>query len=220
MSSHDDGFDAPTTKIRGAEFDGSGFSPGGGFDQQTSVVSRPDDVDDVRDEQNRWHGGLDFGLLVLRVLVGGTMGAHGLQKLFGLFDGPGIGGFAQALDGFGYTSQTTLLAWITALAEVGGGALLVLGLFTPLGAAAILGVAANIVYAKYTLGGRFFTGENGLGFEYELLLGGAAFALLFTGAGRVSIDKNTPWRRKPLPYAILGLLLAGAASAVVILLFR
>ncbi|WP_243859246.1 DoxX family protein [Amycolatopsis arida] len=182
------------------------------------MLAGVDDTPSDRDrDATRWHGGLDFGLLILRVVLGGTMFAHGLQKLFGAFDGPGIGGFAQALSGpFGYSGNTTLLSWITALSETLGGLLLVLGLFTPLGAAAILGVAANVVYVKWANG--FFMGNNG--FEYELLIGTVALALLFTGAGRISVDKNTPWRRRPMPFALLGLLLAAAASVVVLVVFR
>ncbi|MEU6642421.1 DoxX family protein [Saccharomonospora sp. NPDC046836] len=218
MSTRDD-FDAHTTKITDETYDQAGFSSGAGLGQTTSLAAPNDDIFGDEDKPDRWHGGLDFGLLVLRLALGGTMAAHGLQKLFGLFDGPGIDGFAEVLRGLGYTSQTTLLSWITGIAELGGGALLILGLFTPLGAAALLGVVANIIYAKYTLGGRFFTGE-GAGFEYELMLGAMAFALLFTGSGRVAIDKNTPWRSRPLPFALMSLVLAGAATAVVIFLFR
>lgn len=165
----------------------------------------------------RWHGGLDFALLVLRVVLGGTMLGHGLQKLFGLFGGPGIGGFAEALSStFGFTGYTTLLSWITAFTETAGGVLLVLGLFTPLAAAGILGVTATIVYVKFDAG--FFAAQQG--FEYELLLAATAFALLFTGAGRLAFDVHTPWRRKPMPYAVVGLLLAAAASVVILILFR
>ncbi|MBK1786880.1 DoxX family protein [Prauserella cavernicola] len=216
MSTHDDELDQPTTKFSADQYDNSGFSATGAAGQTTSLTP-PRELEPDED-QNRWHGGLDFGLLVLRLLLGGTMIAHGLQK-FGLFDGPGLGGFADALTGLGYTSQTTLLSWMTALAEVGGGALLVLGLFTPLGAAAVLGVTVNIIFVKFEAGGRFFTGDGG-GFEYELVLAGLAFALLFTGAGRASLDKNTPWRQRPFAFGLVGFLLAGAASGVVIALFR
>ena len=164
-----------------------------------------------------WHGGIDTGLLILRVVLGGTMGAHGLQHLFGAFGGPGVGGFARVLGGFGYTSQTTLLSWITGVSEVGGGLLVIVGLFTPLGAAALLGVAANIVYAKFR--GGFFE-RQGQGFEFELVLASLALTLLCTGSGRLAMDANTPWRRKPWPFGLLGLLLAAAASVAVIVLFR
>ncbi|WP_020671105.1 DoxX family protein [Amycolatopsis nigrescens] len=185
---------------------------------QTTVI--PDlgaEPDERADTPTRWHGGLDFGLLVLRVVLGGTMGAHGLQKIFGLFNGPGIDGFAKVLEGYGFTSQTTLLSWVTGLTEIGGGGLLVLGLFTPLGAAGILGLTSSIVYVKAHTG--FFNGA-GVGFEYELLLGTVALVLLFTGSGRLALDVNTPWRRKPLGFGIFGFLLAAAAAVLVLVLFR
>ncbi len=140
------------------------------------------------------HGGIDFGLL----------------------GGPGIDGFAQALTAMGFTGGTTLLAWVTALAEVVGGTLLVVGLFTPLGAAAVLGVLANAVYGKVESG---FFAANG-GFEFDLLIALVAFALLFTGAGRVSIDRNTPWRRRPWPLGLVSLMLAAGLSVAVVVLFR
>jgi putative oxidoreductase len=167
--------------------------------------------------ESKWHGGLDLGLLIIRVVLGGTMGAHGLQHLFGAFGGPGVGGFARVLGGFGFTGQTTLLSWITGVSEIAGGALVIVGLFTPLGAAALLGVAANVVYAKFH--GGFFDGQ-GKGFEFELVLAALALSLLCTGAGRVSLDVNTPWRRRPWPFGLLGFLLAAAASVTVIVLFR
>jgi putative oxidoreductase len=118
---------------------------------------------------------------------------------------------------FGYHKQTTLLSWITGVTEVAGGALVLVGLFTPLAAAGLLGVAANVVYAKFH--GGFFEG-NGKGFEFELLLGLVALALVFTGAGRISLERNTPWRKRPLPLGLVSLLLAAAASVVVIVLTR
>ncbi|WP_246257682.1 DoxX family protein [Amycolatopsis anabasis] len=210
MTTHDDEY-AST-----GQFDSSGYSTSTG-NAPTSTLS--DTSDEARDSGSRWHGGADLGLLVVRVVVGVIMAGHGAQKLFGWFDGPGIGPTAQGLASMGYTSQTTLLAWVTALTETGGGLLLILGLFTPLGAAAILGVMGNILYLKAKTG--FFMGmEMGTGFEYELLIAAVAFALLFTGPGRISIDVNTPWRRKPVGFGFAGLLLAAAASLVVILVFR
>ncbi|MCP2254179.1 putative oxidoreductase [Prauserella aidingensis] len=202
-----DNFDSPTTKFDSGAYDESGFDRQG----NDSMLA---DVEESAPEPDRWHAGLDVGLLVLRLGLAMVMGAHGLQKLFGLFDGPGIGGFADALTAMGYTGQTTLLAWITALAETGGALLLALGLFTPIGAAAVLGVAINIVVSKFQLGSGYFEAE------LDLLVGVAALALLFTGAGRIAIDKNTPWRRKPGVFGLFGLLLAAAASIVIIVMFR
>lgn len=178
-------------------------------------------LSDVQDpaprEPDRWHGGLDIGLLVLRLLLGAIMGAHGLQHLFGLFGGPGIDGFAKVLSGCGYTTQTTLLSWIIGVTEVGVSLLLIAGLFTPVASAALLGVAINVVYVKFC--GGFFEG-SGKGFEFELLLAGVALAILCMGAGRISLDRNTPWRRRPMPIGLLALLLSVAASVVVLVLCR
>lgn len=218
VSTHGDQFSDQHTSTYGSSDPAGGGAYGASAEQTTllsGVQSEPAEPEGGA-AGTRWHGGLDFGLLVLRILLGGTMLGHGLQKLFGLFDGPGISGFAGALESaFGFTSQTTLLSWITAVTETVSGALLVLGLFTPLAAAGILGVAASVVYLKF--GGGFFSRQ---GFEYELLLAGAAFTLLFTGAGRIAVDVNTPWRRKPMPFAVFGVLLAAAASVLVLVLFR
>lgn len=212
MSTQDNEFSSSGT----SGFDESGFSTSAG-EQTTSFLPPSQETDKQESgEGTRWHGGLDLGLLLLRLMLGVTMVAHGSQKVFGLFDGPGIGGFAQSLAGMGFSS-TTLLAWVTGFSELVGGLLLALGLFTPLGAAAILGVTANIVYLKF--GSGFFTGPKS-GFEYELLLGVVALALLFTGAGRAALDVHTPWRRKPLPFAILGVLVAAAATVVTLVVFH
>ncbi|HEY2063020.1 DoxX family protein [Amycolatopsis sp. NBC_01480] len=187
-----------------------------GDDYQTSLLSGVEDSSgDATDEPRQ--AGLGLGLLVLRLGLGVIMGAHGLQHLFGAFGGPGVGGFAHVLEMFGYHKQTTLLSWITGVTEVAGGALVLVGLFTPLAAAGLLGVAANVVYAKFH--GGFFVGD-GKGFEFELLLGLVALALVFTGAGRISLERNTPWRKRPLPLGLVSLLLAAAASVVVIVLTR
>ncbi len=181
---------------------------------QTTLMS---DVQDEPADDGPRQGGLGFGLLVLRLVLGGTMGAHGLQHLFGLFGGQGISGFAHHLETMGFHKQTTLLSWITGISELAGGALVIIGFFTPLGAAALLSVAANAVYAKFR--GGFFEGQ-GQGFEFELLLAATALSLLFTGAGPISLERNTPWRKRPLPLGLVSLLLAVAASVVVIVLTR
>jgi putative oxidoreductase len=183
--------------------------------QPTSLLSGVED--DGADDTPR-QGGLGLGLLILRLALGATMGAHGLQHLFGLFGGPGIGGFARVLETFGYHKQTTLLSWITGITELAGGVLVIIGLFTPLAAAGLLGVMANAVYAKFH--GGFFEGGQGQGFEFELLLGASALSLLFTGSGPISLERNTPWRKRPLPLGLVSLLLAAAAAVVVIVLTR
>ncbi|MEV0072398.1 MULTISPECIES: DoxX family protein [unclassified Amycolatopsis] len=187
-----------------------------GDDYQSGLLSGVGDTTNDNDDEVR-QGGLGLGLLILRLGLAAIVGAHGLQHLFGAFGGPGITGFAHLLETFGFHKQTTLLSWVTGIVEVGGSALLLVGLFTPLAAAGILGVAASAVFAKFH--GGFFEGD-GRGWEFELLIGVVALALIFTGAGRISLERNTPWRKRPLPLGVVSLLLAAAASVVVIVLTR
>lgn len=199
------------------------FSDSGYFESteatERNLVTDDDDDDDYAPARpsTRWHGGLDFGLLILRLALGGTLGVHGLQKVFGLFGGPGVNEFARQLGEQGFANQTTLVSWLGGLAEVAGGGLLVLGLFTPSAAATLLSVTAMSVYLTYRNG--YFLGA-GTGYEYHLVLAAMALGLLFTGPGRISLDVNTPWRRNPVPFAFLGLVLAVGAVAVVIFVFR
>ena len=78
----------------------------------------------------------DLGLLTLRVGVGGTLIAHGTQKLFG--GGGGGGGLAGTggfFDSVGFTPGK-LNAVLAGAGEAGGGALLALGLAAPAAGAA------------------------------------------------------------------------------------
>jgi putative oxidoreductase len=165
-----------------------------------------------------WHAGLDLGLLVLRLVLGGLFVAHGLQKLFGWFqsDGTvdGINGTVKLLEGFGFHDHTTLLAWITGVTELAGGTLIVLGLFTPAGAAAILGLMGSAIWVRFN--GHYFAGRV----ELESMYAAAAFALLFIGPGRVSLDRPTPWYRHASAFGVVFFLLAAAASVTMLVVFR
>jgi putative oxidoreductase len=188
-------------------FPGSGGSGFGATDPATRPNLRP----------LAWNGGTDFGLLLLRFAVGGTFFAHGMQKVFGMWGGPGPGGFARALEGFGY-QQAATLSWVTGIAELVAGAFVVLGVLTPLAAAALLAIKINAVLLK--MGGGFFvTGPAGSdAVELDVVLGLAAAALVFTGPGRVALDNGRPWHRRPASWGVLSLVV-GVAAAVLVYLF-
>lgn len=184
-----------------------------------------DDFEDDLDDQlpaTRWHVGLDIGLLVLRIAVGGAMLLSGLYK-FGMFGGTGIDAWPAILESQGFTSQTEILSWLLALTEVAGGGALIVGLFTPLAAAGVLGVTACATYLAHKIG--YFPEMHpggGLieGYAQPLQIAAGSVALLFTGPGRLALDIAFPWRKRPLPYGILGLLLGAAAAIAVMALFR
>ncbi len=210
------GVSAPTTQIRtgsgaydSVDADYTDAAPGA-FDQQRGV----DFYDDV-DRGARWHGGADLGLLILRLALGVILGLHGAQKLFGVLGGPGTDGFAESLTTMGF-EQTAILSLVTGAAELGGGALLVLGLFTPLGAAGIAGVMGPAIALNAQSG--FFASDGGV--EFEVMLLAAAVALMFTGPGRASLDNGRAWYRRPLLSGFLCLLLAAGSAAAVFFLLR
>jgi putative oxidoreductase len=128
--------------------------------------------------------GLDTGLLLLRLLIGLTLAAHGAQKCFGMFKGGGIAGTGNWLASIGFhpARRQAILAGGT---ELLGGLALAFGILTPLAAAAIIGVMAVAAVAGHPGKGFFVTRG---GWEYCLVLAGAAAAVAFTGPGDLSFD--------------------------------
>lgn len=127
----------------------------------------------------------DTGLLILRAGVGGAMAAHGAQKLFGAFDGPGLQGTAGFLGSMGL-QQSHYWAGAAAAGEFGGGTLMALGMLGPLGSIGTLSAMA-MATQKAHLGKPFFAAQGGP--EVPALYSTVALALAATGPGRYSIDK-------------------------------
>jgi putative oxidoreductase len=158
--------------------------------------------------------GLDIGLLLLRVVVGLTLAAHGAQKLFGWFGGRGLAGTAQGYERMGYRPGT-LMALLAGVGEAGGGALLALGLLTPLGAAAGIGVMLNAIVSAHLSKG-FWNTKGGL--EFPLTVATVFAAVAFTGPGRFSLDRAVGWQQAGWAWgavAVAAGLLAGLAVLAV-----
>lgn len=144
----------------------------------------------------------DVGLLVLRLVAGVTLAAHGYPKLFG---GPGkqphpllartMGpnypaamersgpGFVAGLEKMG-VPYPEVAATASGLTEFGGGLALAAGILTRPTALAVafnMGVAARKAHWK-----NGFYGQGG--YEFPLLLGAVALSLALTGPGAISID--------------------------------
>ena len=145
---------------------------------------------------------MTFGLLVLRVVLGLTLAAHGMQKLAGWFGGYGLEGTGKFFEQLGFVPGKRS-AFLAGAAEAGAGVLLVLGLATPLAAAAFV---ATMLVAVVTVHGKngFFATQGG--YEYNLVLALGALSLAFTGPGALSLD------------AALGIELTGAAGGVAALI--
>lgn len=127
---------------------------------------------------------VDLSMLALRLTLAVVFVAHGAQKLFGSFDGPGLDATADSFEASGL-SPGEVLAPLAGVGELAAGILLLLGLLTPLASVTIVVVMAVAIAST--------TGQNGLfvandGFEINLALGAMALALLLGGPGRISLD--------------------------------
>lgn len=149
---------------------------------------------------------MEYGLLLLRLVVGALFAAHGAQKLFGWFDGGGPRGTARFFGSLGYR-MPAVLAVVVGLAEVGGGLLLAAGFLTPLAAfllaTVMLNAIATAVWPKGLLGG----------WELELTLLTVVVALTATGPGRLSLDDALGWADDLSGTAWASLALAAAIVA-------
>jgi putative oxidoreductase len=126
---------------------------------------------------------VSVGLLILRIAVGLTMAAHGSQKLFGWFEGPGFNKMQKGLQAQGFKPAALWVAFAV-LGELGGGLSLAFGLLTSVGAAGVFGAMFLATRSHWKNG---FWGTK-RGFEYPLNLLLAATTLGFTGAGAYSLD--------------------------------
>jgi putative oxidoreductase len=120
----------------------------------------------------------DAGLLMLRVIVGGTFLVHGIDKLIDL---SATESYFASLD----IPAPGLMAPFVAVTETAGGALLLLGLATRLVGPALAGDMLVALLTEH-IGDGFFADEGGI--EFPLLLGSASVVLVLTGAGRFSTD--------------------------------
>jgi len=127
---------------------------------------------------------VDLGLLILRVLVGVTFAAHGMQKLFGWFGGGGRSATARwfASLGFGDGRTATLMAGGS---EISGGLGLAAGLLTPLAAAALVGTMTTAAFVNNADGGFWSVAK---GWELNGYLIVVAWAVTTIGPGRFSGD--------------------------------
>jgi len=131
---------------------------------------------------------VSYGLLLLRVIVGGTMFSHGAQKLFGWFGGPGPKGTAGFFGQLGF--RAPLLMAVTAGLAESSGLLFAAGFVTPLASLGIAVVMLNAIESVHRPNG-FFNGNGG--FEFPLTLLAVAVAIAATGPGRFSIDRAIHW---------------------------
>lgn len=150
---------------------------------------------------------MEIALLALRLVVGLGFAAHGAQKLFGAFGGYGLEGTAGFFEQIGLRPGRVHAATAGTI-ELFGGLLIAVGLVTPFAAAALIAVMVAATITVHLQHG-FFAANNG--YELNLVLAAAAFALAGIGAGEWSIDHTlglnldgTAWALAALGVGALG----------------
>ncbi len=124
-----------------------------------------------------------FAPLVVRVLVGIIMAAHGLQKLQG-----GPENFGQGLANLG-VPLPVLMGYVVTFSELIGGILLIVGLLSRLAALILtIELVAAILLVKINVGLIAPQGSGTTGAELDLALIAGFLVILLAGPGRLSVD--------------------------------
>lgn len=126
-----------------------------------------------------------WGALALRIPVGIIFAAHGAQKLFGWFGGYGLEGTGQWMDSIGL-SPGYLMALMAGGTEFFGGLALIIGLLVRPASAALAFAMLIAIFSVHFQNGLFMSNN---GYEFGLALLAASVSLLFSGAGRASVDR-------------------------------
>ncbi len=129
--------------------------------------------------------------LILRLTLGLVMLPHGLQKLFGWLGGFGFDGT------MGFFTQKMGMPWLIALlviiGESFGSLALIAGFLTRFSAASLAVImlgAITLVHLPHGFFMNWFGQQQGEGYEYHLLVIGIAAALVVSGGGKWSVDRE------------------------------
>lgn len=191
-----------------------GYIPAGAGTPDPATVDASDQGDIVSETSaHDKRGTMGLGLFLLRLVAGVLLLIYGLQTLFAFGGNPGLNTLEGLLAQYKFAD---LLAVGLSIGQVAAGGLLILGLVTPVGAA-----IGAVVSAFLT--GHYLGASGGNLWPYAMspqsqlwgLLAVTCMALIFTGPGRISVDRNRGWARRPLASAwIFALIAVGGAAAL------
>jgi putative oxidoreductase len=157
----------------------------------------------------------NLSLLLLRVVLGIVFLAHGINHVF---RGGKIPGTARWFESLGMRPGV-LHAWLASLTEIGSGALLVVGLLTPLAGAGVVGVMV-VAWITNHLKNGFFIFRPGEGYEYVMTLTALGLGIAGLGAGEWSLDHAVGIFEEPsMGGFLLGLIAGGGGAAALLAVF-
>jgi putative oxidoreductase len=124
----------------------------------------------------------DTIMLILRLIAGPTIFAHGYNKMFRGGRIPGTAGWFESI---GMKPDGRIHAYLAALTEMGCGVLILLGLLTPFAAAGVIG---TMVVAGWTVHRHaFFIVKEG--WEIVMVMAVLFWTIGAFGPGRWSVDE-------------------------------
>ena len=123
----------------------------------------------------------DWALLILRVVVGVTLAAHGYNKFFG---GGRIAGTGRWFESIGMRPGRRH-AILAASSEIAAGAALAAGFLTAPAAAGFVGLMTVAFWVAHRGKGFFVMND---GWEYTLVLAAVAVVIAMLGPGDLSLD--------------------------------
>jgi putative oxidoreductase len=128
--------------------------------------------------------------LPLRLIAGLLFTAHGAQKLFAWFGGYGLEGTGQWMESIGLTPGY-LMALTAGSAEFFGGLLLLIGFLTRPTSFVLAITMIVAIFSVHIDNGLFMTTN---GYEFALALLAISTSLIFSGAGKLSLDNAVAQR--------------------------
>jgi len=134
-------------------------------------------------------GAFDLTLLMVRILLGVVIGAHGGQKLFGWFGGYGFDGSIEYF--INVIGLPYVLGLLIILAESLGMVALMFGLFSRVMAGSMIVIMTGALITVHGQFGFFmdwFGTQGGEGIEFDLLVIALSLVVVFNGGGVYSLD--------------------------------
>lgn len=155
---------------------------------------------------------MKLGRLLARGAIGGLFIGHGTQKLFGWFDGPGLDRAAKMMESLELRpGRRNALA--ASVSEAAGGAMLALGLFTPLAAASLIGAMLTAIRTVHYKNGLW---NSGGGYEFNLALIAGILAIVDGGPGPLSLDAALGIEDTGSKWSLAALIAGAAGSALAV----
>jgi putative oxidoreductase len=155
----------------------------------------------------------DTALLAARLTLGGSLAMHGAQKMFGIQDGPGLGGTAQMMNNLGFKPGEKF-APVVAATEMSAGTMIALGALGPIGPAMLLSTMLVAIETVHRPKGYW---NQGGGYEMNAMYIMLALVLANEGFGAISLDEMFGFTEKLRPVHGWISLVGGVAAALLIL---